>query len=1857
MDKTGSTNTTYTDLNGQTKTGSIANAYNELTGQDLGVRQYQDTTSKEAAVAIGVKSVAGDISLALGTAARADKVNAVAIGTGATANRDNAVAIGGGSTTDAAATSELKTIVNGLTFNWAGGERTISGDVVSFGKEGYERQLKHVSPGKVSATSTDAINGSQLYGVLNHLTSDPVYFYGADDSSDDKVAGDDAAKKSADAKDKKIVARSMADSRLNLKGGATGELTDNNIGVKYEDEGTIRFKLAKALSGLTSAEFKDANNNVVNITPTGVSVKKPNATDANTVTLSQNGLNNGGNAITNVAGNLEGSKLNSAAPTTNATAPNNVDDIKNNAATVGDVLQAGWNLQNNDVAKDLVKPYDTVNFINGEGTTAVVETTTNNTTSKIKYNVNTGNGLEKDTATNKIQVKAADSSLVVDTNGVKVNTGTINTTSTGTAAPNTGDEDKVATINTVVNAINNAAFTLKASADGGTRNGNSTVTAKGELIKAGSTIEMIAGKNLDVKHDKSGKITFATVDNPSFSTVQVGDDQGPKFSGTSDGNIKVSGSNDTDPVKITNVKDGEISANSKDAINGSQFHKVANNTIKLAGQNGDDTATATETNAQNLNKQGGIKFTVKSSNGDLLDVTAAEDTVTLTPKTAKIITGKDGVPTANTSGGKLVTADDLVKALKDMGWKATADKDGTGTVEEGNAEELIKAGNTVTFKAGNNLAVKQAGKEFIYSLQKELTGLTSAEFKGTATNAPTTKLTNEGVTITPETSTGKNPVSLTQNGLNNGGNAITNVAGNLDGAKANTQAPTTNAAAPNTTNKDGDKYVNPNNAATVGDVLNAGWNLQEKGTAKDFVTAYDTVNFVDGDGTSVSVENKDKITSTIKYSVNLGDGLEKTNDNKIKAKAGDGVTVGTDGIKVNTGKGLKIDATDGNKVAVNTDGTTITVDNDGKVKAETGSTEVVTADNKTGTEKVGQVRPVATDKDKLATVDTVAQAVNSAKWIAKATNTDAEIADNEKTDDSTKAGEGIAAGDEVTFTAGKNLRVKREGKNFTFATDKNVSFDSVKVGDTQNGKAPVNLTTEGATTANNNEAGKAPTTALNISSGTGTDAKPTQLVGVGSVLNKTTFDTTPTGTVPAGGTPTTEDLVNLNEAVNKNAAATVGDLQNMGWVVSSDKATDGTGEYKDVVKNANEVRFVGKNAAKVSGKTENGVRTITIDVPDVKTAELVSSKDGSVIAPSTDSKLQEALKAAKDELAAAATPEQKEAAENKVKAAETALNKALDDKGVATAKNVADMINKSGFTLKTSATAEGNKESGDDEVINPGKAVEMVAGKNLTVKQEANGKVTYSLNPVLSNLTSAEFKGTGTNAPTTKLTNEGVTITPETSTGKNPVSLTQNGLNNGGNAITNVAGNLDGAKANTQAPTTNAAAPNTTNKDGDKYVNPNNAATVGDVLNAGWNLQEKGTAKDFVTAYDTVNFVDGDGTSVSVENKDKITSTIKYSVNLGDGLEKTNDNKIKAKAGDGVTVGTDGIKVNTGKGLKIDATDGNKVAVNTDGTTITVDNDGKVKAETGSTEVVTADNKTGTEKVGQVRPVATDKDKLATVDTVAQAVNSAKWIAKATNTDAEIADNEKTDDSTKAGEGIAAGDEVTFTAGKNLRVKREGKNFTFATDKNVSFDSVKVGDTQNGKAPVNLTTEGATTANNNEAGKAPTTALNISSGTGTDAKPTQLVGVGSVLNKTTFDTTPTGTVPAGGTPTTEDLVNLNEAVNKNAAATVGDLQNMGWVVSSDKATDGTGEYKDVVKNANEVKFVGEGTAIVSGKTDGNVRTITVKVDDQVSTNNAVKPTRKPMARKCIRQIRKMHKVIRSLILKRMVLVQKFLQTK
>ena len=1571
VDRTNTITTKYTNLKGEETTGTIGDAYNALTGKSLmDGGQYRDTKSKEAAVAIGVKALAGNISLALGTASSADVVNGVAIGTGATVTRDNAIAIGGGATTEKEGTKEVDVTVNGIHYTWKGGENTIAGDVVSFGKEGYERQLKHVAAGKVSKDSTDAINGSQLHGVLEHITSEPVYFYAADNSSLDKITGTTAEAKNADALAKKIVARSMSNHRLNILGGATGDLSDNNIGVNYKNDSTLSVKLAKELKDLKSTEFKNDTGDVATITGNGLTITpNGNAVSNKNVSVTKDGLNNGGNVIANVGGNLDGAKTGTTVPTTNATVPNNVDGIKNNAATVGDVLQAGWNLQEKGVAKDFVKPYDTVNFVDGKGTTVVVNTEADRSTSTIKYDVNLGKGLQKDDTTNEITVKADEKSLTVGTdgvkaktdnktittgdNGLKVVTGDIESVTTGTVKVTDGDTGKIATVDSVVNAVNNAAFTLKASAGDGTRNGNSTVNANGEAIKAGNTIEMIAGKNLEVTHNKNGKITFATVENPSFETVQVGNSEGPKFSATTEGNISVSDKEGTNPVKITNVKDGKISANSKDAINGSQFHKVANNTIKLAGQNGDDTATATETNAQNLNKQGGIKFTVKSSNGDLLEVTAAEDTVTLTPKTAKITTGTDGVPTANTTDGKLVTADNLVTALTKMGWKATAGNDGTGTVE-GNAEELIKAGNTVTFKAGDNLKIKQDGKNFIYSLNPALTGLTSAEFKDGDNKV---KITPTGITITKPADTVNNQpektVTLNQDGLNNGGNLITNVASNLKNYNSGNKNGLVDLSNTTTT---------PNsNVATVGDLRNMGWVVSSDKTTGDLTKAF-----------SAQVKNANEV--------------EFIGKNNAVVSA----------------------TTDGNgKHTVTVDVTVPDV--------EKGTIETATGND------TGKVKSKAGDENKFTTVDTVVNAINSAAW--KATSgtegSGAAAVGHAKSDAE------IKAGDTVTFKAGDNLKIKQAEKEFTYSLNpKLTNLSKVEVKDDKGNSV---VTTPTGTTITGKDATdptKDITTVINAGGTTVTDkdgnttkvdgngititskndpANPVKLTkdGFNNGGNKITNVTSGLEKITTGSA---KDLVDLSKpttgepTVKDNTVATVGDLRNMGWVVSSDKTTgDLTKAFSAQVKNANEVKFVGTGMATVSGKTEtNGVRTITVNVDPGKAAENSPFEYG-----------------IKDPTTGNVTP----------------VVKGIDGKYY----NKND-LNSDG-TPKTDVTPKLDPDNTSD----PNK-------DNLVVNAKGDKP--------------QEVKNVKSNLPATYNKND-------------------NKLDADGKPVKDPTGNI--MKAGTSDITKSVTAP--TPADLAKVVN--NAATVGDVLNAGWNLQNNGTEKDFVKPYDTVNFVDGMNTRavVTTDENGKV-SNVTYNVT----------------------------------GLPITYT-------KADGTPVTKVGDKyyEVDPATGKPDM-TKEVQPGDLKTNLINPnVATDKQ---------------------TTTPSQL--------------GNVANGAETYTApevnGQKVVQAKDGKWYN-ATD------------VVNGTPKENVTPV-ATPVNPGKAG----------------------------------------------------LVDFSKS-NPTNVATVGDLMNMGWIVSSDKTTENLGTaYNDQVRNANEVKFVGKGTAIVSGKTDDKgVRTITVEVNDQVSTNNSVTP--------------------------------------
>ena len=182
LDRAGSKNYTGADKfidydkNGN-KTGEYAltnkalrDIYNKMTGDTMKNAVYANTVSGDASVAIGAQAVAdADLSTALGTKSKASAFGSVALGVGAKANKLNSVAIGTASVTDEVGRAYATRTILGETYTWAGGATVDAGDVVSFGSKGYERQLINVAPGDISSNSTDAINGSQLYGVLSSL--------------------------------------------------------------------------------------------------------------------------------------------------------------------------------------------------------------------------------------------------------------------------------------------------------------------------------------------------------------------------------------------------------------------------------------------------------------------------------------------------------------------------------------------------------------------------------------------------------------------------------------------------------------------------------------------------------------------------------------------------------------------------------------------------------------------------------------------------------------------------------------------------------------------------------------------------------------------------------------------------------------------------------------------------------------------------------------------------------------------------------------------------------------------------------------------------------------------------------------------------------------------------------------------------------------------------------------------------------------------------------------------------------------------------------------------------------------------------------------------------------------------------------------------------------------------------------------------------------------------------------------------------------------------------------------------------------------------------------------------------------
>ena len=258
-------------------------------GSMAGAFGYKNTVTTDNAYVVGNNSTASaDGAMVLGSSASVTGKNGVALGNNTKVANENAVAIGNGSETAAAVATSSATI-NGVAHNFAGVNPV---STVSVGKAGAERTITNVAAGRISATSTDAINGSQLHAVTSEVDKGVAY---AGDVKDAAAAANKFTRKLGE--------------QTNIIGGVTdtSKLTDGNIGVVSNGTDTLNIKLAKDLK----VDSVTAGNTVIN--NNGLTV------GGNTY-VTNNGINANSQKITNVAAGTDG---------TDAVNLNQLNDVKN----------------------------------------------------------------------------------------------------------------------------------------------------------------------------------------------------------------------------------------------------------------------------------------------------------------------------------------------------------------------------------------------------------------------------------------------------------------------------------------------------------------------------------------------------------------------------------------------------------------------------------------------------------------------------------------------------------------------------------------------------------------------------------------------------------------------------------------------------------------------------------------------------------------------------------------------------------------------------------------------------------------------------------------------------------------------------------------------------------------------------------------------------------------------------------------------------------------------------------------------------------------------------------------------------------------------------------------------------------------------------------------------------------------------------------------------------------------------------------------------------------------------------------------------------------------------------------------
>ncbi|QSZ38073.1 Autotransporter adhesin [Actinobacillus pleuropneumoniae] len=1791
------------------------------------------TVTANNALALGLNSVAySDNAIVLGTTSKATGSHAVAIGTGASAYRQNSIAMGKDSSTggdfavalgdsaNAAAENTLalgKNAVADKKDSVALGNNAYTGDViatesatlagqvyefagkapigtVSVGNQGNERTITNVAAGRISSTSTDAINGSQLYAVsevasrgwniqangdkasqvapgasvqfidgtniditrdgnnitiataANVVTTDTdKYVTGGKvaydnqgngtttltlkDGTEAQVTGaknnfvtksetatdgkkatltrndggtvdidltntvnqavteatDKGTKYAGDKADTGAAANEFGrklGETTNVKGGAQGELSDNNIGVVSNGVDTLTVKLAKALSGLTSATFgSDATDQTV-INKDGVTINS--TTPDKTVSLTETGLNNGGNKITNVAEGKAGTDAVNVDQLTKAITDSaynwNISDGTNNTAvpdsgtvavkgsanadsvnTVGVVTELeGTNVKVDlsQKAKDDIANGQKHSSVAGDTNFVVTQTTTNPEGGK------------------QYDIKLADKVVIGKDKPVTIDgtNGTVSGLTNTTWDPNTtytgGQAATQEQLKSVSDVVQNG-WNIQANTDTATK------------VAPGDTVKFIDGENIKITR-AGNDITVATAKDVKFDSVKVGD--------------KVSINNDginAGDTKVTNVTNGTLAADSKDAVNGSQLYAT--------NQNVTNNAANITKNADNI-----AKGTVYA--GDRLDAA---------------VTGK---------------TNNFTRAL---------------------GEQTNVVGGATGELSDNNLAVISNGTDTLtVKLAKSLTDLTNATFGSTDTDK--TVINKDGVTI----SSGKpeKEVSLTDKGLNNGNNQITNVTSGLvkrDGSSVELSK------------AEGDVLTN---AVNVGDLKTTVTNLTEEGKGGGFgLTAEDNKDVKADLGKTVKVQGDGSVKTTI---------VEKDGQSALQVGLTENVTVGgqdkpgtitvkgensKDGVAIN-GKDGSIgltgapgkDGQDAQATIKVVDGTKGLDGNNGK-DGESKTRIVYEKPNGGGTEEI------ATLNDGLNFVGDKGQVIqkklNETLAIKGNLDVNATVTDKNLRVDNDKDQNG-----ELIIKMAKSLT---DLTNATFSSDdSNTVIGGNGLTITPKAGDEVSLTDKGLNNGNN--------TIINVAPGVnGTDAvNKDQLDGVNATAN-------------AGWNLTTNG--DNTNASNVAPNSTV-DLAN----------TDGN---IVITKAGNNVTFDLNNNLTVGGPGKDGKDGVDgqlgVQGKDGKTGVALNGKDGTIGING------------KDGSNGSITVKQgKPGVDGKDGETKTRIvYETKDETGKPTTEEVATLNDGLKFVGDTGEVIA--KKLNETLAIKGNlTATAAVTDKNLRVDNE-NGRLIVKMAKSLTDLTNATF---GSDNSNTTIGGNGVTITPKGGDASNTVSLTDKGLNNGNNQVTNVSTGLKDRDGNNVT---------LANASGDVL---NNAVNVGDLKDSVNNLTNA-TTGGFGLTDEKGNDVKADlGKTVTVQGDGSVKTEVvekdgkkALQIGLTNNVTVGNDKEpgtitVKGENGkDGVSIsGKDGISIKGENGqdaVSINGKDGNgaiavngkdgKTGVGLDGANGTIGINGKdgsngtitlakgepgVDGKDGKTRIVyetkTPDGKTVTEEV------ATLKDGLKFVG------DDGKIITKELNETLTIKGNLST---------------TAAVTDKNLRVDnvdgaliikmaRTLTDLTNATFTNAGGDKSVVDGNGltitpiNGGKTVSLTTKGLDNGGNK--------VINVAAGdvnaTSTDAvNGSQLYAVSEVANKG-------WNIQTNGSNTTNvkpgDTVNFANGDNI-AITNDGTKVTVGLAKDVDLGEDGSIKAGDTLVNNEGVK-VGDNVSLTKdGLTAGDVK--------------------------------------------------------